>query len=57
MPGKKMSNVVNPLSEKLSDIPVSEKLSDIPMDAPSPLDTAEPDPDEGEDGDKMIDLD
>jgi hypothetical protein len=48
MPGKKMSNVVNPLSEKPSDIPV---------DAPSPLDTAEPEPDEGEDEDEMIDLD
>lgn len=48
MPGKKMSNVVNPLSEKPSDIPV---------DNPSPLDTADAEPDDDADEDEMVDLD
>lgn len=44
MPGMKMSNVVNPLSEQPSGVPV---------DAPIPPDLANPEPDE----DDMVDLD
>lgn len=44
MPGKKMSNVVNPLSAHPSR---------VALDVPSPLDSADP----GDDDDEMVDLD